>query len=112
MSTASLLLLVTLTLPGDPPVDKTEAETDAIPQRESAERVLEIARKYDFYADASRRIKYEFHQKPLLTYSNPVRGDVYGNVFVWTRNGRPEVLGAIFDFRSEHGMDSELHVLA
>src|SRR5215471_2678205 len=112
MSAASLLLVVALTLPADPSEANAETEADAARQNESAERVLRIARKYEFYGDSARRLKYEFHEKPLLTYSNPVRGEVFGNVFVWTRKGRPEVLGAIFDFRSEHGMDSELHVLA
>jgi hypothetical protein len=80
--------------------------------RESAEQVLDLARRYEFYADAQKQTKFELQSKSLLTYSNPVQGEVYGNVFVWTRGGRPEVLGAIFDFRTERRLDSEFHLLA
>lgn len=78
---------------------------------EGARRVLELAKQYEFYADAQLKTKLEMDAKPLLVYSNPVRGDVYGNVFVWTLRGRPALIGAFFDFRSEGGLTSELHML-
>lgn len=90
---------------GDQPQEKLQA-------RESAEAVLKLASRYAFYADAARQNRFELQARPLLTYSNPIRGDVFGNVFVWTSHGRPEVVGAIFDFRSEDKFDSELHALA
>ena len=79
---------------------------------DSAERVLKLARAYEFFADADRKTPLVLKPEPLLTYSNPIRGDVYGNVFVWTWEGRPEVVGAIFDFRSEDKFDTELHALS
>jgi hypothetical protein len=91
------------------PSPSTQANADS---KESARRVLELAQKYDFYAEPECKTKLALEAKPLLTYSNPVRGDVYGNVFVWTLQGRPEVIGAIFDFRSESKLDSELHMLS
>lgn len=90
-------------------------QADAPPAKqsnESAARVLQLARQYEFFADAALKAPLTLDARPLLTYSNPVRGDVYGNVFVWTRQGRPEVIGAIFDFRSESKLDSELHILS
>jgi len=89
------------------PTDEKGAAT-----QESARRVLELARQYEFFADRERTAKFELQPKPVLTYSNPVRGDVHGSVFVWTRDARPEVVGAFFDFRSENKLDSELHTLA
>jgi hypothetical protein len=80
--------------------------------QQSAERVLTLAKQYEFYAEASRKTKLTLQDKPILTYSNPVRGDVYGDVFVWTREGRPEVVAAIFDYRTNKWIDSELHMLA
>ncbi|MCI0359298.1 MAG: hypothetical protein L0211_12540, partial [Planctomycetaceae bacterium] len=80
--------------------------------QQSAERVLALATQYEFYAEASRKMKLILQDKPVLTYSNPVRGDVYGDVFVWTREGRPEVVAAIFDYRTNKWIDSELHMLA
>ena len=80
--------------------------------RESAGRVAELARRYEFFADADRKSKFDRHPMPLLKYTNPVRGQVYGEVFVWTDRGRPEVIGAVFDYRSEGTRYTELHTLA
>jgi hypothetical protein len=41
-----------------------------------------------------------FHPEPVLTYSNPVIGRVYGDVFVWTAEGRPEAVAEIYRFFS------------
>ena len=38
-----------------------------------------------------------FHPEPVLTYSNPIMGRVYGNVFIWTAEGRPEVVADIVE---------------
>lgn len=90
----------------------TADEPKASSTTESAQRVFELARKYEFAAGVERSPSYQLNPKPLLVYSNPVRGDVYGNVFVWTAAGRPEVLGAFFDFRNEGKLDSEIHFLS
>jgi hypothetical protein len=108
----SFVTAVALILAADPAVEGLRAVDEKVRARRSAERVLELARRYEFFADAEQKQKLELQSKSLLTYSNPVQGEVYGDVFVWTYSGRPEVLGAIFDFRSEHRMDSEFHVLA
>ena len=38
--------------------------------------------------------------KSLLRWSNPVLGSVYGEVFVWTHDGKPHVIGSSFRFYS------------
>jgi hypothetical protein len=38
----------------------------------------------------------ELKKEPLLKWSNPDRGEVHGNVFVWARDGRPVVVGSLF----------------
>jgi hypothetical protein len=108
MELASLLVIVVVALGGDPP----PANEGVAATRPSARRLLDLARQYEFFADRERLTKFELQPKPLLTYSNPVRGDVQGSVFVWTRDARPEVVGAFFDFRTEDKLDSELHALA
>jgi hypothetical protein len=108
MGFAKLALLVAMAAAPDAP----PADEDTGASKESARRVLDLARQYEFFADRERKTKFELQPKPLLTYSNPVRGDVHGSVFVWTRDARPEIVGAFFDFRSENKLDSELHTLA
>jgi hypothetical protein len=80
--------------------------------KEGARRVLELAKQYEFYGDAQLKTKLDMDAKPLLVYSNPVRGEVYGNIFVWTLRGRPALIGAFFDHRSEERLTSELHMLS
>jgi hypothetical protein len=98
------LLIVAGALPGVLPAQGNDGE--------SAKKVDELAGRYEFYAGAAPEAKCRRHPKALLAYTNPVRGQVYGNVFVWTHQGRPEVIGAFFDFRSEGTCYSELHTLA
>src|SRR5262245_20329430 len=79
---------------------------------ESARLVGELAGRYEFFAGADRKTKFERHEPPLTKYTNPLQGDVYGHVYVWTHRGRPEVLGAVFDHRSQGTAYTELHTLA
>jgi len=37
---------------------------------------------------------------PILKWSNPVIGSIYGDVFIWTENGRPEAVASIYKFYS------------
>jgi hypothetical protein len=41
-----------------------------------------------------------FQPEPVLKWSNPVIGTVLGDVFIWTENGRPEVVASIYRFYS------------
>jgi hypothetical protein len=41
-------------------------------------------------------------REPVLKWSNPDRGEVHGNVFLWTRDGRPLAVGALFKWFSPH----------
>jgi hypothetical protein len=33
--------------------------------------------------------------EPIMKWSNPVVGSIYGDVFIWTENGRPEAVASI-----------------
>lgn len=51
---------------------------------------------------------------PLLKWSQPVRGGQDGAVFLWTRQGRPAVIGTFFIWPAGdrgQGLSHELHVL-
>jgi hypothetical protein len=54
-----------------------------------------------------------FRPEPVLKWSNPVMGAVYGDVFIWTADGRPEAVASIYRFYSgvPH-RDNEFHSLA
>jgi len=42
----------------------------------------------------------DLRREPVLRWSNPARGQVHGNVFLWTRDGRPLVVGSLFKWFS------------
>src|SRR5689334_5427108 len=44
----------------------------------------------------------DLRHEPVLHWSNPEQGEVHGNVFLWTREGRPLVVGALFKWFSPH----------
>jgi hypothetical protein len=90
------------------------AETPA--NRENIEAALKLtqaaAAEYEMrVADDDKPL--ELRREPVLRWSNPARGEVHGNVFLWTRNGRPLVVGSLFKWFSPHThMSHEFQSLA
>src|SRR6266516_2595813 len=37
----------------------------------------------------------DWQREPVLRWSNPARGEIHGNVFLWTRDGRPQVVSSL-----------------
>jgi hypothetical protein len=55
----------------------------------------------------------ELLREPVLKWSNPDRGEVHGNVFLWTRDSRPLVVASLFKWFSPHThMSHEFHSFA
>jgi hypothetical protein len=112
------LLLYTCQLQAD---DPKRPSTDAADRLESSEKqnieaALSISReaagKYDFeIRDAVR--PPTLREQPILRWSNPERGQIYGNVFLWTQQGRPVVVGSLFKWFSPFThMSHEFHSLS
>lgn len=51
------------------------------------------AARYQFFHDAAKAMPLTLTEKPLMTWTN--EGDWSGDVFVWSRNDRPEVIGCL-----------------
>ena len=73
-------------------------------QNENATEALRItttaAKLYEFMLPNEPPRKLDFHPRSILRWSNPVAGEIYGNVFVWTLNERPTVIGSIYQWYS------------
>jgi hypothetical protein len=68
----------------------------------------EAAAKYEFIIGADQ--KPVLMPEPVLKWSNPSVGEIHGNVFLWTLNGRPAIVGSIFKWFSPHThMSHEFH---
>ncbi len=83
--------------------------TSACKADESEELAAEANRKttnaageYRFYLSESESDPLKFQPKSLLRWSNPIIGEIHGNVFLWTHNGRPQVIGSLLQWYSPH----------
>jgi hypothetical protein len=90
------------------------AETPA--NRENIEAALKLtqaaAAEYEIRVGDDDK-PLELRRDPVLRWSNPEQGEVHGNVFLWTQNGRPLVVGGLFKWFSPHThMSHEFHSLA
>jgi hypothetical protein len=81
---------------------------------EQASRLaLAEARAYDVRLGGQDGERLKLLEQPVLKWSNTYEASVYGSAFVWTRAGRPEVIGCIFKFyTTKVSFDVELHSLA
>jgi hypothetical protein len=56
-----------------------------------------VAAEYDMEQGKDLPAKLTLRPEPVLSYANPAGGGrSHGAIFVWTRDGRPEILGAIW----------------
>ncbi|QDV88412.1 hypothetical protein [Planctomycetes bacterium TBK1r] len=69
---------------------------------EALKTTTEAASHYEFRLADDPSESLTFHPNSLLHWSNPVIGVIYGNVFVWTEDGRPEVIGSILQWYEPH----------
>jgi hypothetical protein len=85
----------------DEPVPPPE---DVLKERaaEAFRLVTEEADKYELYLGVGRNRKLEIHPKSILRWTNPVSGSLYGEVFIWTADGRPEAIASIFKWYTPH----------
>src|SRR5688572_5742719 len=65
----------------------------------------DVANAYDIYLTSDPKTRLEVTPKPIMSYSHPaaMRG-THGAFFVWTRRGRPEVVGSIWSDEVGDGM--------
>src|SRR5262245_39882496 len=80
--------------PADTPANKENIEA-------ALKLTLAAAAEYEFrIGDDDKPL--ELQRDPVLRWSNPDNGEVHGNVFLWTRDGRPLVVGSLFKLFSPH----------
>src|SRR5581483_3887311 len=63
------------------------------------EKFKEAAQKYDIRLEDVGRSKLMLLPKPLQHWDNPARTSEDGAVFIWLKDGRPEVIGSIFTYK-------------
>lgn len=76
-------------------------------------RFTQAASTYDLKLQDRARSPLTLMPQPIMKWSNPARNNEDGAVFLWLKDGRPEVIGSLFTYkikrvRTKH----ELHSLA
>jgi hypothetical protein len=75
-------------------------------EKNRADEFLAFAKResdtYTFRLDARGGEPLRRQPEPILKWSNPVVGTIYGDVFVWTANGRPELVGSLYQWYSPY----------
>ncbi len=113
---SSIVLLIPLgRLLAEDPASAKSSTSDSI-EKQNSETAFAMTR------EAARKYEFEMHgvdppamlrEQPILRWSNPERGQVYGNVFLWTHRGRPVVVGSLFKWFSPFTHEShEFHSLS
>ncbi len=102
MRTAVLLIVAASVALGQQETEKNPKPATKPSTTESA-KVLQ-----DFKIDAGEYVirlasrpkeKLKLHEESLFHWGNPARNGEDGAVFVWTLDGRPEVIGSVFTYR-------------
>jgi hypothetical protein len=90
--------MVSPTMAEQPAATETDAQRARV--AEALQLSLRGAQTYELSHSGSKSATLTFRTEPVLRWSNPERGEIYGNVFVWTHRGRPEVAGSLFKWYS------------
>ena len=111
-----LMVVFFVTLPSLTWLSAEDKATPDNAEKQNIEAAFKMTR------DAARNYEFEIRgvdqpavlrEQPILRWSNPERGQVYGNVFLWTQRGRPAVVGSLFKWFSPFThMSHEFHSLS
>jgi hypothetical protein len=95
LALAILLIMSGTASPEEPADEKARAEEfRAFASREAG--------MYNFRPANPDGSPFSLKPEPILRWSNPVVGSIYGDVFVWTAKGRPEVIASFYKWYSPH----------
>ena len=62
---------------------------------ESQNAAAAEVQRFAFAFARDRETKLKLHDAPVLRYTNPLRGEVHSALFIWTHEGRPEVVASV-----------------
>ncbi len=112
MIAAGTCLLFTLVqrAEAEPPENKSR---DAEESEQTTAAVEAELPRWTIWRGADRDRELKLVPKSVLRWTNPGTHRVYGDVFVWTLDGRPEVVMSLFKvWDPPRGMHTEMHSLS
>jgi hypothetical protein len=97
----SLLLLMALAA-GEPDAGADEAAQIQAEADETARFARDEADRWVLSLEDREHTKLELRREPILRWSNPAVGRIYGSVFVWTTGGRPAAVASLYRWYSPY----------
>ena len=99
---AKWCLGVLLALSGVIPVAVADEQLDTRSENggraaEALELTRRVARTLRLNGGEDQTTTLTLFEQPLQRFSNPIAGEFYAYLFVWTHNGRPQVAASIRD---------------
>lgn len=109
----ALYLLISAALTAAPEKQSADADQDKADAAAVSDLAKDEAAGWEFVKDNDARTKLKLHSQPVLRWSNPDAGRVYGDVLLWTDRGRPEVIVSYYRWFSPYqSFNAELKSLS
>lgn len=109
---AATLVLMVFAHSGMPaePEESKSGDSDEI--RQTARLIESELPRWKFGMDAGMS-ELQLNPKPILRWTNPASGRMYGEIYLWTANGRPEAVMSLYKvWEPKWGFAGELHSLS
>ena len=91
-----LVIFVAALIAAEPTGVADEAAQVQAEAVEVAAYARQQAASWELFLEGPKRTKVELRSEPVLRWSNPEVGRVYGSVFLWTAGGRPVAAGSVY----------------
>lgn len=112
---SAFLLTATIAVVGveDEPAEKSGNTVEEQQIAAALELTTNAAREFSLSIAGEDEVPLKFQPKSLLQWSNPAAGTIYGNVFIWTHEDRPQAIVSIYKWYAPftHG-SVEFHSLS
>lgn len=99
------------------PVAVADDDADASLATRESEATSHLIRaelpKWKLLSGADREHELTLHPKSVLRWTNPGVGRINGDVYLWTRDGRPEAVISFYKWwKPDYGFTAEMHSLS
>ncbi len=89
------LMLCLLLIAAEPLFADDKSDEEAL-KSDVAAMAKQTAKECEFTVGELKPTKLSQYAEPILRWSNPTAGRVFGEIYVWTDNGRPAVVGSFY----------------
>lgn len=96
VSTLLLTIMIAVIAVADEPVGGSGKTAEEQQIAEALELTTDAARQFSLAVAGENEVPLKFQSKSLLQWSNPAAGTLYGNVFIWTHEERPQAIASFY----------------